>query len=269
MIYLCRKRSMLLVLLIATIGMFTISSCTTYKNINYFEDIPDSLYGEAKNASAVTFTDPVIQSNDILQVNIMTLDPEANTALLNSQVQSTPSGTAGTTLSTNGFLVDKNGMIELPVVGKIHVAGLTTAVARDTIHALIARYYKNPVVNVKFVNFSVTVLGEVAHPGAYQIPSEKVSILDVIGMAGDLTIYGKRESVLLMRDSSGHKQFTRFNLNSSKQLLNSPFFYLKQGDVVYVAPNKSKLVASDAIKTRNYAIAVSVISLLVIIISRL
>lgn len=270
MFFSCFRKWSVIVMTAMAACMGLMQSCTTYKNVNYFEDIPDSIYDQARKGEITKYTDPVIQPNDILQVTIMTLDPEANAVLLNSQAQSSGGAASGTAVvPASGFLVDKDGMIELAVVGKIHVAGLTTASARDTIHTLVAKYYKTPVVNVKFANFSVTVLGEVAHPGAYPVPGEKISILDVIGMAGDLTIYGKRENILLMRDSLGQKQFIRFNLNSSRQLLSSPYYYLKQGDLVYVAPNKSKLVASDAIKTRNYAIAVSAISLLIILLSRL
>jgi polysaccharide export outer membrane protein len=123
------------------------------------------------------------------------------------------------------------------------------------------------VVSVRFANFNITVLGEVARPATYVVPNEKVSILDAIGMAGDLTIYGKRENVLLIRDSLGIKKMMRFDLNSTSTLL-SPYFYLRQGDVVYVEPAKSKIAASDAVKTRNITLLGAGLSLLIVIFSR-
>jgi len=248
-------------------------SCGSPKKITYFQDTPDSLYLSPKNIASLPFREPTINPNDILQVSILTLDPQVNNILTAANTSSfaiqpgssnAPAGGA----SVPGFLVDHTGSIELPIIGKIKVAGLTTAVARDSIHNRVAAFYKRPVVNVRFANFNITVLGEVARPAAYVVPSEKVSILDAIGMAGDLTIYGKRENVLVIRDSAGIKQMIRFNLNSTSSLL-SPYFYLKQGDIVYVEPNKNKVVASDATKTRNITLLASGLSLLIVLITRL
>lgn len=249
------------------------SSCGTNKKITYFKDIPDSVYQSARNIPSLAYSDPLIQSNDILQISILTLDPQANNILTaaNSTSYAVQPGSANlpaTASSVTGFLVDKNGLVELPVIGKIKVAGLTTAVARDTIHNKVSEFYKGSVVNVRFANFNITVLGEVARPATYVVPSEKVSILDVIGMAGDLTIFGKRENVLLIRDSLGYKQYIRFNLNSS-ETFSSPYFYLRQGDMVYVEPSKSKVASTDAAKARNITLIASGLSLLFVIITRL
>jgi polysaccharide export outer membrane protein len=248
-------------------------SCRTNKNITYFKDISDSLYLNPQIVSTAKFEDPKIRPNDILQVSIITLEPIIN-EMLNTEGTSSFSVQPGTTNtstsspSINGFLVDKDGYIELPVVGKIKLTGLTTAEARDFIHKKVEIFYKSPVVNVRFTNFTITVLGEVIRPATYVVPNEKVSILDAIGMAGDLTIYGKRENILLIRDTSGYKQFIRFNLNSSS-VITSPYFYLKQGDMVYVEPNKSKIETTDAAKIRNYSLLISLAALVVTIITRL
>jgi polysaccharide export outer membrane protein len=250
-----------------------ISACSSTKNITYFKDVPDSIYLVAKNVPSPVFQDPIIQSNDLLQISFLTLDPQANTVLTNTNsgsftVQPGTSSSPTTPGSISGFMVDRNGEIEIPVVGKIKVSGMTTAVARDSIHSKVSLYYKNPVVNVRFANFNITVLGEVARPATYVVPNEKVSVLDAIGMAGDLTIYGKRTNVMLVRDSVGQKQFIRFNLNSA-ETFNSPYFYLKQGDVVYVEPSKSKIATTDGVRTRNFALIASGVSLLMVIISRI
>ncbi|MBC8035162.1 MAG: polysaccharide biosynthesis/export family protein [Chitinophagaceae bacterium] len=252
---------------------FLLSSCSTNKKITYFQDIPDSLYISSHNLPVNSFKDPVIQPNDILQITILTLDPEANNILTSANsasfsVQPGSSNNPAAAQPITGFLVDRNGFIELPVVGKIKLAGLTTADARDSIHDLVGRFYKGPVVNVRFTNYSITVLGEVARPATYVVPNEKLSIMDAIGIAGDLTIYGKRENVLLVRDSAGQKQFVRFNLNSSATF-SSPYFYLKQGDMIYVEPNKSRITSSDATTNRNITLAASGISVLIILLSRL
>jgi polysaccharide export outer membrane protein len=251
---------------------FLVSSCGTNKKITYFQDVPDSLYLQSKNVISAPFIEPVIQPNDILQIAILTLDPRGNDILTaaNSSSYSTQPGSSNATAAppaVTGFLVDNAGWVEVPIIGKVKVGGMTTAVARDSIHTKVAVYYKNPVVSVRFANFNITVLGEVARPATYIVPSEKVSILDAIGMAGDLTIYGKRENVLLIRDSLGVKKMMRFDLNSTSTLL-SPYFYLRQGDVVYVEPAKSKIAASDAVKTRNITLLGAGLSLLIVIFSR-
>ncbi|RFM27404.1 polysaccharide biosynthesis/export family protein [Deminuibacter soli] len=247
-------------------------ACSTNKKIAYFQDVPDSLYLKVHENQVKKFVDPVIQSNDILQVTILTLDPGENSVLSNTNSAAfpvQPSSGGGASLPVNGFMVDRDGLIELPIVGKIKVSGLTTAAARDTIHNIVAKYYKTPVVNVRFTNFSVSVLGEVQRPGTYTVPNEKVSVLDAISMAGDLSIFGRRENVMVIRDSLGSKKVVRLDLNNLSQTVQSPYFYLSQGDMVYVEPNKAKIASTDAYRARNLTIAVSVISLLIIIISRL
>lgn len=250
------------------------SSCSTPKNITYFRDIPDS--AKKTMVDQTTFYTPQIQPDDILQVTIQTLDP-SSTALLNQEGTATWSvanntisqgASTGSSSSVSGYLVDKDGYVVLPLIGKMLVKGKSTDVVRDEIRAKAAEYYKDPVVNVRFVNFKITVLGEVTRPAAYIMPNEKVSILDALGMAGDLTIYGKRENILLIRDSGQKKEFIRFNINDSR-MFSSPYFYLRQGDVVYVEPNKAKVASTDVARTRNFTIAVSLLSLLVVLATRI
>jgi polysaccharide biosynthesis/export protein len=163
--------------------------------------------------------------------------------------------------------VNKQGMIELPVAGKINVGGLTTAEAKEAIRTKAMVYYKEPVVNVRIVNFKITVLGEVARPGAYIINGEKATILDALGQAGDMTIFGIRKNVVLSRHENGHQKMVRFDLNST-DIFDSPYFYLRQGDIVYVQPSKGKAAANDGAMLRTYTIISSTLSLLVVIASR-
>ncbi|WP_160716112.1 polysaccharide biosynthesis/export family protein [Chitinophaga solisilvae] len=246
-------------------------SCAAPKNITYFKDLPDTLNN--REVTQAAFKTPVIQSDDILQVSIQTLDPAATT-LLNQQNTASWPVTGNSSLQpaaanngVAGYLVDKEGNIVLPLVGKVLVKGLSTDQVRDTIRAKAAEYYKDPVVNVRYANFKITVLGEVNRPSTYVMPNEKVTLLDALGVAGDLTIYGKRENVLLIRENNGRKEFARFNLNNSN-LFTSPYFYLRQGDVVYVEPNKSKAASTDMAQVKRISIMASVLSLLIVVVSR-
>jgi len=252
--------------------IWMLPGCKTYKNVVYFKDVKDSIYVSPEAINLTPFNDLVIQPNDILQVTVQTLDPQ-NSAMTGAQststfnVQSTSSMVGGGS-TVQGFLVDKNGDIELPLVGKIKVGGMTTREAREAIRGKAAVYYKDPVVNVRFVNFNISVIGEVNRPAQYTVPNEKATILDAIAMAGDLSIYGKRENVLLIREEDGKKNAIRFNLKSA-DIFNNPYFYLRQGDVIYVEPNKAKAAANDVRTIRNISIITSIASVLIIAISRL
>ena len=252
------------------------AGCAGTKNTTYFKDIPDSLRNKDITIALSDFAAPKIQSNDLLYISIQTLDPKANSITGNTSGASfstqVSSSISPSTTNAPGYLVDGNGNIELPLVGTVHLLGLTTTEAKEVIRKKAAIYYKDPVVNVRFANFNITVLGEVNRPAQYTIPSERVSILDAIGMAGDLTIYGRRENVLLIREENGVKKPVRFNLNSS-DIMSSPYFYLKQNDVIYVEPNKSRVASSDAVRDRNtgyiISIATSLISISIILLTRL
>ena len=236
-----------------------LSSCKATQNVVYFSDIPDS--AATRDVSLAEFKEPVIQVDDILSITIQTVDPEASAAL--NQPAAASSGQATPT----GFLVGKRGNVEIPILGLVKLEGLTTSEAREAVRAEASKYFKNPTVQVRFANFRITVIGEVQKPASYILPNEKVSVLDAIGMAGDLTIFGKRENVMLIRDDGGKKEIARLNLNSSS-LMRSPFFYLRQNDVIYVEPGKAKAAANNAARTQVLTIGISVVTLLMTILSR-
>ncbi|TKK68214.1 hypothetical protein FC093_11295 [Ilyomonas limi] len=266
-------------LLLPAICILSLSSCTTYRSVPYFHDLPDT--ARPTLAKTMPFKNPVIQPDDVLTITIQTIDNNVS-ALLNSAntvngvtaavpVSATTVGIGGLgQQAINGYLVDKDGYVELSFVGKVKVGGLTTAQAQDKIRAEVDKYFNNPVVNVRYANFKITVLGEVARPSSYVMPNEKVTIFDALGMAGDLTIFGKRENVLLLRDSSStdNREMVRLNLNS-KGIVSSPYFYLKPNDIIYVEPSKYKIASVDAVRTRNITILTSVLSFAVIIVSRI
>ena len=249
--------------LIISITLF--SSCVNPKQLSYFNYVPDSTKSDPVVLPIVNYSDPVIQPNDVLQISVQTIDPQGANMMGTQQSASFGSqGAQGATVAP-GYLVDKNGEIELPLVGRIKVGGMTTTEARNAIGTKARQYYKNPVVNVRFSNFVITVLGEVNRPGQYTVPNEKVTIYDALGMAGDLTIGGKRNDILLMREEGGEKKFVRVDLNS-KDLFQSPYFYLRQHDVIYVGPTKSRAVAADAGTARTLSfvtIGLSIVTLVI------
>lgn len=244
-----------------------LSSCITNKNTTYFQDISQSQKTVIQQSAK--YTELIIQVDDILSVSISTIDPQSVAAV--NQGVSTPilgaANSTGTAQQVNGFLVDKNGEIQLSMIGSVKVAGLSTFEARELILKKALSYYKDPNVQVRFANFRVTVLGEVSRPATYTIPNEQVSVLDVLGLAGDLTIYGMRENVMVIRNNNGTKEFGRLNLNSS-EIFNNPYFYLKQNDVVYIEPNRSKIAATDASRTRLITIGTSMLSAIIVLLIR-
>jgi polysaccharide export outer membrane protein len=248
-----------------------LSSCETTKKVAYFQDI--SLAQQSELVNPAKFTEPVIQSDDILSISIFTTDP-ASGMIVNqaaSQAISTVIGQStllGATPPTSGFLVDKSGEIDLAVVGKVKVSGLTSFQAKDLIREKASIVYTNPNIQVRFANFKVTILGEVARPASYLIPNEKVTVLDALGLSGDLTIFGKRENVTLIRENNGKKEFARLNLNS-KDLFKSPYYYLKQNDVIYVEPNKGKAASLNQARTQTFAVIGTALSVLIVLLSRL
>ena len=253
-----------LLLIFLFFGFF---SCRTVNNIPYFLDISDT--SKPLSVHTSEYKELVIQKDDILAINIQTLDPQSTSSV--NQSGSTSVLTTSPIANQQqypGYLVDNAGQVSIPLIGNVKVVGLTTYQARDTIIKRVQQYYINPTVQVRFANFKITVIGEVARPASYTVPNEKVSILDAIGLAGDLTIFGRRENILLVRDSLGSKQFVRLNLNSS-DIVKSPYFFLRQNDVIYVEPNKQKIIASDAARTRTITIGASVISVLVILLTRI
>ncbi|RZK58022.1 MAG: hypothetical protein EOO91_09060 [Pedobacter sp.] len=248
-----------------------LSSCATTKKVSYFQDIP--LTGDPQIKSMAQFTEPFIQVDDILSINIFSIDPQSamvvnQGASLQTLGASTNPTAPASLQQMPAFLVDKNGEVELVGIGKIKLAGLTTYEAKNLIRTKMEALYTKPSIEVRFANFKVTVLGEVNRPAVYTMPNEKVSFLDALGLAGDLTIFGRRENVLLIRNQDGKKEFIRFDMNSS-DFINSPYFYLKQNDVIYVEPNKGKAASLNAARTQTFAILGSALSVLVVLFTRL
>jgi len=185
----------------------------------------------------------------------------ASSGSTQSATQGISTAPALTQSSSPGFLVDASGNIELPLIGVLKVSGLTTVEARDTIKRHLLTYLKEPTVTVRISNYKISVLGEVAKPSVYVIPNEQITLPEALSMAGDLTIFAKRNNVQIIRDVNGKKEFGTINLNS-RDVFNSPYYYLHANDVVYVEPGKSKAQVND----RTYILVPSVVSLITAII---
>jgi polysaccharide export outer membrane protein len=261
--------------IIALFFLIFFNSCSTYKSIPYFRDFSDT--AQPMVVKTVPFKSPVIQTDDILSITIQTIDNDVTNLLntnssVNNASTSMPilgSGNTGTTpQDVNGYLVDKDGNVELPFVGKVHVAGLTTSQAKDLLSTEVNKYFNDAIVNVRYENFKITVIGEVLKPSTYIVPNEKINILDALGMAGDMTIYGQRENVLLIRDTLNDKKLIRLNLNN-KDIVSSPYFYLQSSDIIYVQPNKSKMASTDAYRNRYFALAAAVLTVIIVSVNRL
>jgi polysaccharide biosynthesis/export protein len=212
--------------------IISIVSCGTNKQVAYFDNIQSGTI-----PAPTTNVDVPIQKNDILSITINSLNPEA-TAVFNTSNRPT---------EALGYLVNEDGFIQFPIIGNIRAIGLTKKQLSDQITKLLIdqKLLVDPIVNIRHLNFKVTVLGEVARPTVINVPSEKISLLEAIGLAGDLTIFGKRENVLLIREKqTGEKEIFRINLNND-QIFRSQLYYLQPNDVIYVEPNQAKVASAS------------------------
>jgi polysaccharide export outer membrane protein len=225
---------------ILVIITFMTASCVNTRKAIYFNGLNDGII-----TSNTLVPETVIEKNDLLSISVTSLSPEAS-AIFNPPNVNTYNQNGSATNSLLGYLVSTDGTIQFPVLGNIKAAGLTKEQLKETITKKLVdqKLLTDPIVTVRFLNFRVIVLGEVGHPTEISVPTEKISLLEAIGMAGDLTIYARRDNVLLIRENeNGDKQIKRIDLNST-ELLSSPFYYLKSNDIIYVEPNKSRIASA-------------------------
>ncbi|TZF84458.1 polysaccharide export protein [Pedobacter sp. BS3] len=226
---------------------FALASCVSQKKVTYFQA------GEpGKDKQSIDSCEKyiaTIQPGDILSILVSSISPEAS-AMFNPYLPFSTNITSQQTVQSNspgpatGYLVNEAGDITIPLIGKLKVAGFTTTEVTGRITAQLNKYLEQPTVNVRILNFKISVLGEVSRPAVYTIPNEQVTLPEAIAMAGDLTIYGKRDNILLIRETAGKKQFNRIDL-TKRDVFRSPCYYLKTNDVIYVEPTKSKATARD------------------------
>lgn len=220
-------------IIICAFALVALASCGSHKDLAYFQEIAES--GVLESASGQTNT---IQPGDVLTISVSSSTPELAIPynLFSSRAQVSQNNSAGkitANTTAEGYTVDTNGNIQFPVLGEIHVAGLTRMEIAAKIKGMLEGVMPNPVVTVTLLNFYVTVIGEVARPGTYNFPGDRLTLLEALGFAGDLNVYGNREKVMVIREENGGRHVEIMNLKS-KNIFNSPYFYLKQNDVVYV-----------------------------------
>lgn len=231
-----------------------ITSCRQQKEITYFQSPEDTTSTNQPSANKVFTFEPTIRPNDILKIYVSSINKEAS-SFFNPLMSNTD--TKVDDPEAYGYLVDAQGLIELPIIGSVKVAGLTVPLIRDTLKVKLSKYLENPTVRVIFDNFKVTVLGEVENPGVYLVRNERITVPEALGLAGDMTIFGKRSNVLIIREENNNREFAYINL-TKRDVFESPYFFLHPNDVVYVEPAKGKTAASD----NFYRIAPLVISTL-------
>jgi polysaccharide export outer membrane protein len=240
------------------VAILLIFSCNTYQQVPYFQDLNRTsvIQEEIRNYTPLT-----IQKGDILGISVTSLNPEASAEFnynLNRvngvNTDYSPSN------AVTGYLVDDKGNVDLPFLGTMKVEGYTTNDLHDQLVKSLSNYLKQPIVNIRILNFKVSVLGDVAKPAVYSFPTEKVTLSDALGMAGDLNITAKRQTVLLIREVDGKRTFIPIDL-TSKKIFESPYYYLKNNDVIYVDPDRTKYAPVD----RGYRTATIVISALSVV----
>lgn len=249
-------------------------SCGSTREITYMQGKFDTA-----RLSELKIEEPVIRKGDLLSIVVYSDNPAA-TALFNQSLITvgtgggSQAGGEGTTTgginssspTTPGYLVDQEGNIQFQGLGRLHVDGLTKSQLKDTLDNRLKEFLKNPYYSIRFMNYRFTMLGEVTRPGIFSIPGEHISLLEAIGLAGDLTFYGRRDNILVIRENNGKREWARLDL-TKPEIMASPYFYLQQNDVVYIEANRKKVVANDQVTTRNVSITAAIVSTLAIIYS--
>ncbi|RRN76757.1 sugar transporter [Pseudoxanthomonas sp. SGD-10] len=245
----------ILVLGLIIIGLL-MGSCASHKELVYFQ--PDS----TQLVTSYELSAPKLQSGDMLVImvsadDIRATEPFNQVSIYQTRATSDPS-------YRPVYTIDVNGEIDFPKLGKIKLAGLTRTQAINRLREQLSKYIQDPGVNINITNFRVTVLGEVRNPGTYTVQNDRITILEALGMAGDLTINGVRQNVMVIREQNGKKQEYRIDL-TQKSSLNSPVYYLAQNDVIYVQPNGARMQSSKY--TQNTSVFISIVGVIITTIS--
>ncbi|WP_420458906.1 polysaccharide biosynthesis/export family protein [Neolewinella sp.] len=250
--------------------LFGTSSCVSYRELVNFEDIraQQEQVEDIDNALELR-----IQPRDLLRIQVLSVDPEA-AAPFNDAAGGSSGGGLGQANNQNlqlltGYLVDEDGFIDIPLLGRIEAAGQTVESLQFLIRGRLEKYLVDPVVNVRYLNFKVTVIGEVVQPGVIPLPNSRVTVLEAIGLAGDLTDYADRTSVLVVREQDGRRSYKRLNFQND-EVFSSDFYYLKQNDVIYVEPIRARTatVSDPAQRFVTYLAPVLSVATLIIALTR-
>ena len=241
-----------------------VSSCASNKDLVYFKDVDRSV---VTVESAEAYKPVTIQPLDVLSINISSANADASAVYNRGVVSSNPTTVSGGTDqvgAANGYLVDQNGNIQLPILGNVKAAGLSVPEFKQALTATLGKYLKEPYVTTSILNFKITVLGDVGRPGIIRVQNERISFTDAISLAGDLTNTAVRNNVLIIREQNGKRQFIPLDL-TSKNVFNSPYYYLKNNDIIYVTPGKYKSTLAVDNFNRNFGIISAFVSIAITI----
>jgi polysaccharide export outer membrane protein len=226
------------------------SSCASKKNFIYFQD-----HGDIKFKNS---TDLKLKENDVISVNIFGCDEES-LKIFNLPMSQNTNGNKGYFIGSpvgQGYTINNNGEIDFPVVGLIKIEGLSIEDASMLIKLKVSNYLKDPKVNIQLQNFTITVLGDVNNPGTIQVPTHKITLIEALGIAGDLNITAKRKNIIVLRDDNSIKKEYIVDI-TTKQFMNSPVYYLQQNDVIYVEANQAKINSSNVTGTSSVIVAIA------------
>lgn len=239
-----------------------LASCGSTRNLQYMQGGFDT-----SKLSSYNIPVPVIQKGDLLSIIVFSDNPAATMIYNQSMIASGGAANGGGSAGP-GYLVDEEGNIQFQGIGKLHVEGFTKNRLSDSLASRLVKdsLLTNPYCNIRFVNYKITLIGDIAKPGVYSIPSERVSILEAIGMAGDLNITARRDNIRIIREQNGKREFGVIDLRQP-DIFKSPFYQLQQNDVIYVDLTKNKAAANDAVVIRNIGLATSIISTIAIIVT--
>jgi polysaccharide biosynthesis/export protein len=246
-----------------------ITSCGSTRQLQYMQGGFDT----TKLAKYVVPV-PVIQKGDLLSIMVYSDNPTA-TAIYNQSLTAGSSASGTTGLGNNpglispaspGYLVDELGDIQFQGVGKLHVEGLSKSQLTDLLNSRLKDFLQNPYYNIRFLNYKITIIGDVARPGVYTIPTERVNLLEALGLAGDLNITARRENIIIIREQNGRREFGTIDLRQPDLFL-SKFYQLQQNDIVYVDLNKNKAAQNDQTTVRNIGLAASIVSTIAIVLT--
>ncbi len=243
-------------ILVYLILSWSLISCVAHKKVTYFNDLNEAMEGELNIPTSPLNT---LGPGDYIEIQISSISIETNTFFETDQ-SSQDEGFGG-----NVYRISDHGKIDLPLVGEVDLMGLNLDEARERIKESLLAYVQKPTVNVRLANYRITILGEVRNPGVYEIPTAEANILEALGYAGDMTIYGVRDNVLLIRNSGGQKRFKRFNMSSS-EIFSDPDFFLQNNDVLYVQPTKG-LTSKDDNIYRILPLVISSLTFIAVVIS--
>lgn len=239
-----------------------LSSCVSRKKIAYFQNISSANIGTVNYETR-------LKADDQLIIIVSSPDPRA-VVDFNLSVATIIGSTSSTLTNASPqpqyqtYIIDNTGNIEFPIIGTIKLGGLTRAEAIKKLKTEIEKYAKDPIINLRIINFDISVYGEVVRPGTFNIATERITLPEVISMAGDMTIYGNRHNVLIIREDNGQKTFNYVDMTQA-DFINSPYYYLTQNDQVYIEPNKTKI--NSAAIGPNIAVGISALSLVITIIA--